>query len=46
MRKLKKKKVESHAKIDRKELEEIISTLQKNDELNRKNLQKRKNKEI
>ena len=36
-----KTKVELHAKLDRNEREEIISTIEKNDELNRKHLQQR-----
>ena len=36
---IEKTKVELHAKLDRNEREEIISTLEKNDELNRKQLQ-------
>ena len=41
---IEKSKVELHAKLDRNEREEIISTLEKNDELNRKHLQQRKTK--
>ena len=39
---IEKTKVELHAKLDRKECEEIISILEKNIELNRKHLQQRK----
>ena len=39
---IEKTKVKLNAKPDRKEREEIISTLEKNDELNRKHLQQRK----
>ena len=40
------KKIELHAKYDRIEREEIISSLEKNDELNRKHLQQRKIKKF
>ena len=40
------KKVELHAKLDRDEREEIIFALEKNDELNRKNLQQCKLKKF
>ena len=43
---IEKTKVELHAKLDRNEREEIISTLEKNDELNRKHLQQRKTKKF
>ena len=43
---IEKTKVELDAKLDRNEREEIIFTLEKNDELNIKHLQQRKNKEI
>ena len=41
-----KTKAELHANLDRNERDEIISTLEKNDELNRKHLQQRKTKKI
>ena len=44
--KIEKTKVELHAKLDRNEREEIISILEKNDELNRKHLQQRKTKKF
>ena len=40
---IEKTKVELHAKLDRNEREEIISTLEKNDELNRKHKEKQRN---
>ena len=43
---IEKTKVELHTKLDRNEREEIISTLEKNDELNRKHLQQRKTKKF
>ena len=43
---IEKTKVELHAKLDRNKREEIISTLEKNDELNRKHLQQRKTKKF
>ena len=43
---IEKTKVELHAKLDRNEREEIISTLEKNHELNRKHLQQRKTKKF
>ena len=43
---IEKTKVELHAKLDRNEREEIVSTLEKNDELNRKHLQQRKTKKF
>ena len=43
---IEKTKVELHAKLDRNEREEIIFTLEKNDELNRKQLQQRKTKKF
>ena len=44
MKKSKKAKSELHEKLDRNESKEIICTLEKNDELNRKHLQQRKTK--
>ena len=41
-----KKKLNYTEKLDRNESEEIISSLEKNDELNRKHLQTKKYKEI
>ena len=46
MKESKKRKLNYTQKLDRSENEEIISTLEKNDELNRKHLQTKKNKEI
>ena len=43
---IKKTKAELHSKLDRNEREKIISTLEKNDELNRKHLQQRKTKKL
>ena len=43
---IEKTKAELHAKLDRIEREEIISTLEKNDQLNRKHLQQRKTKKF
>ena len=43
---IEKPKVELHTKRDRNEREEITSTLEKNDELNRKHLQQRKTKKF
>ena len=43
---IEKTKVELHAKLDRNEREDIISILEKNDELNRKHLQQRKTKKF
>ena len=43
---IEKTKVELHAKLDRKEREEIISTLEKDDELDRKHLQQRETKKF
>ena len=43
---IEKTKVELQAKLDRNEREEIISTLEKDEELNRKNLQQRKIKKF
>ena len=39
-------KAELHAKLDRNKREEIISTLEQNDELNRKHLQQRKTNKL
>ena len=46
MKESKKLKLNYTQKLDRSESEEVISTLEKNDELNRKHLQTKKNKEI
>ena len=45
MRKLKKQKL-NYTQLDRSEREEIVSTLKKNNELNRKHLQQRKIKKF